>query len=200
VLAGGAGRRLGRVDKPGLLHHGRRLVDIALSAVEPALTVVVGPGRVLPAGILQAREDPPGGGPAAGLLAGLTALRDYLGVPCPGPDDLVVVLASDLPGINRRDIQSLHEAIRRDGIDGAVLTDPGGRPQYLAGVWRWRALLDSAERRTCWHNGRLSDLLAPLIGAVVPVDEVASADVDRPEDVVRWRLQAPASHPPDDGS
>ncbi len=200
VLAGGSGRRLGRLDKPGLLHHGRRLVDIALAAVEPALTVVVGPDRVLPFGILQTWEDPPGGGPAAGLLAGLGALREHLGLARPGPDDLVVVLASDLPGIDRPAVAALSAAVTRNGLDGAVLSDPDGRLQYLAGVWRWCALLDSAARRASWHDGRLSDLLGPLIGATVPVDEASSADVDRPDDLVRWQLAAPESPPPDDRS
>ncbi len=200
MLAGGSGRRLGLVDKPELLLQGRRLLDIALDAVQPALTVVVGPRREMPDGTLTAREDPPGGGPAAALLAGLGALREYLGIDRPGPDDLVAVLASDLPGIDRATVAALYAAVSGDALDGAVLVDPTGRPQYLAGVWRWRALADSAARRRSWHDRRLSDLLGPLIGVTVAADEDRSADVDRPEDVSRWRLAAPETQPPDGGS
>lgn len=175
-------------------------MDIALVAVEPALTVVVGPDRALPGGTLQTRENPVGGGPAAALLAGLTALGKHLDIGRPGPGDLVAVVASDLPGINRESVAALVSVVTGDGIDGAVLVDPGGRLQYLAGVWRWCALLDSAGRRPSWHGGRLSDLLGRLIGATVLVDEASSADVDRPEDLARWQSPAPEPDPPDGGS
>lgn len=206
ILAGGSGRRLGLVDKPGLLLHGRRLVDIALAAVAPALTVVVGPDRELPPGTLQVLENPPGGGPAAALVAGLRALAEHRApadredVSGPGTRDLVVALASDLPGIDRAAVRALADAVVREGLDGAVLCDPDGRRQYLAGVWRWSALLGSVALRPSWHDARLSDLLAPLIGATVPVDVGVGADVDRPEDLIRWKLTAPESQPAEDGS
>lgn len=199
ILAGGSGRRLGLVDKPGLLLHGRRLVDIALAAVAPALTVVVGPHRVLSPGILQTREDPAGGGPAAALLAGLRTLAEHRRGDSPGATDLVAVLASDLPGIDRAAITALADAVGEE-LDGAVLRDPRGRSQYLAGVWRWRALLASAGRRPSWHDARLADLVGPLIGVTVPVDGAVGADVDRPEDLARWQITAPESRPPEDGS
>lgn len=197
ILAGGSGRRLGLIDKPGLLRHGRRLVDIALAAVSPALTVVVGPDRELALGVLQTREDPPGGGPAAALVAGLRALADHHGGSGPDAQDLVVVLASDLPGIDRASIRALADTVGGHRINGAVLRDSGGRRQYLAGVWRWQALMDSVMTRRSWHDARLSDLLEPLIGATVLVDEGVGADVDRPEDMARWQLAAPESQPPD---
>lgn len=199
ILAGGSGRRLGLVDKPGLLLDGRRLVDIALAAVSPALTVVVGPDRGLPAGTLHTREDPVGGGPAAALVAGLMTLSKHPGAG-PGATGLVAVLAADLPGIDSTAVGALVDAVIRQGIDGAVLSDPGGRPQYLAGVWRWQVLLRATAVRPSWHNGRLSDLLGPLIGATVAADDRTSADVDHPADLIRWGLTTGGSEPPDGGS
>src|ERR1700712_830522 len=91
VRPGGAGRRLGLVDKPALLVRGRTLLSLALDAVAPALTVVVGPPRELPSDVLQTREDPPQGGPAAALVAGLATLL-AAGV-TDDERDLVTVLA-----------------------------------------------------------------------------------------------------------
>ncbi|MCW2606336.1 MAG: molybdopterin-guanine dinucleotide biosynthesis protein, partial [Frankiales bacterium] len=63
VLAGGSGRRLGGVDKPGLLVDGTSLLDRVLGAVARAGTVVVvGPERPAARPVVWAREDPPGGG------------------------------------------------------------------------------------------------------------------------------------------
>ncbi|SDP40285.1 Molybdopterin-guanine dinucleotide biosynthesis protein A [Nakamurella panacisegetis] len=182
ILAGGSGRRLGDVDKPGLLVAGSTLLDTAIRAVAPALTVVVGPPRELPPGVRQTRESPAGGGPAAGLVAGLAALADAL----PAPDDLVAVLAADLPGISAEAIDELTGAMRTADRTGVVLADPDGRQQYLAGIWRWSALRAAAGSRESWHNGRLSDLLGPLIAGVVNANRTTTADIDTPDDLRRW--------------
>ncbi|GAA3178011.1 hypothetical protein GCM10020255_070330 [Rhodococcus baikonurensis] len=62
ILAGGRGTRMGGVDKPGLIVHGRRLLDIALSATAHLdAVVVVGPHRPeLAAHITQTQESPAG--------------------------------------------------------------------------------------------------------------------------------------------
>ena len=207
VLAGGSGRRLGSVDKPALLVAGRAsLLDIALAAVAPARIVVVGPPRQLPSGVLQTVENPPGGGPAAGLVAGLTALgllglQDSVRASDQGSDEqadasgLVVVLAADLPGIRAWHVRTLTAALVAAGADGAVLTDPAGRPQYLAGVWRSAALARAASARNSWQGGRVSDLLGPLIGVRVPGDRPTTADVDTTADLLEWHVQSP---PPDE--
>jgi pyruvate,water dikinase len=189
VLAGGSGRRLGFLDKPGLIVAGQSLLARSLRAVVPALTVVVGPERTLPAGVLRINEEPPHGGPAAGLTAGL-ALLALEGAFQDG-SDLVAVLAADLPGIEPAAVQSLAAALHREGVDGAVLTDPGGRDQYLAGVWRVGALLAATRSRTSWHDGRLSDLLGPLVGARVPADRAVAADIDTTADLLEWGATPP---------
>ena len=83
VLAGGTGRRLGGACKPDVLVAGRRMLDHVLDGVAglrgrglPAgRVVVVAPQQVaLPDGVLRALEDPPLGGPVAGVAAGLGAL------------------------------------------------------------------------------------------------------------------------------
>src|SRR5690606_5354922 len=85
VLAGGRARRLGGVPKPTLVLRGTTLEQHALAAAVGARrTVVVGPVPTTPApghrwppgrDVVRTREDPPFGGPVAGLDAGLQALR-----------------------------------------------------------------------------------------------------------------------------
>jgi molybdopterin-guanine dinucleotide biosynthesis protein A len=128
VLAGGAARRLGGADKPGLLVGGRTLLDAVLAGCAAAARrIVVGPPREGPAGVLWCREDPPGGGPVAALAAGIAHARA----------DTVVVLAADMPFAGAQ-VPGLVEAVA--GHDGAVLVDAGGRDQPLAAAYRREAL------------------------------------------------------------
>src|SRR5438093_914016 len=92
VLAGGAGRRMGGADKAALAVAGRPMLHRVLAAVADASPqVVVGPPRAgLPAGVVRAQEDPPGGGPVAAVAAGLGALAAH-------GAEVVAVLAADLP-------------------------------------------------------------------------------------------------------
>ncbi len=182
VLAGGSGRRLGGVDKPALRIGGRTLLDVALAAVAGAPTVVVGPVREVPDGVLIVREDPPGGGPAAAVAAGLTGLPNNL----PG-DAPVAVLAADLPAIDGATVGRLCASLTGQAStrDGAVLVDAQGRRQWLIGVWRLGPLVAAVRRRPDWHGGSLRELLGPLDPEPVPGHEAATADVDTPDDLRR---------------
>src|SRR5690606_5906742 len=97
VLAGGGAVRLGGVSKPDVRLHGRRLLDIVLEAgAACAPRVVVAPPTVaVPPGVLRTLEDPPHGGPVAGIAAGLAALREH---PRAAEVPDVLFLACDLPG------------------------------------------------------------------------------------------------------
>ena len=199
VLAGGRGSRLGGEDKPALRLAGRSLLEIALEAVGECPVVVVGPPRELPAGVVTVREDPPRGGPAAAVVAGIRALPAL-------PDDaLVAVLAADLPGLTAAGIGRLCAAIIASSVDadrsgqststvplaesvgGAVLVDPSGRRQYLTGVWRIASLSAAADRRPQWHGVALRELLAPVGTIDVAGSDRETADVDTPADWRRWQ-------------
>lgn len=126
ILTGGTSSRLGGVDKASLEHAGRTLLASALDAVADAdEVVVVGPTASAPPGVRFVREEPPGGGPLAGIAAGASSLA-------PG-HDLLVVLAVDMPHVTRATVDRLREAASAPGVDGAWLTDATGRRQ-LAGV------------------------------------------------------------------
>lgn len=177
VLAGGAGRRLGGVDKPLLQVGGTTLLRRAVAALHAAEpVVVVGPrrGEAL-TGVLWTREDPPRSGPVAALAAGLELLTGT------EPDDLVAVLASDLPGITPATVDRLAAAVGSG--DGAVLRDAGGHRQWLIGVWRCRALRAALPADPA--GASLRGTLATLAIADVPALPGEADDVDTPEDLAR---------------
>jgi molybdopterin-guanine dinucleotide biosynthesis protein A len=124
VLTGGAAARLDGADKAAIEHAGRTLLEHALDAVAAASeVVVVGPAVPTSRTVTFTRESPPGGGPLAGLSAGVAALH--------GSPALVAVLAVDMPHVTRDTVERLLAAVG-DG-DGAWLADDAGRRQ-LAGV------------------------------------------------------------------
>ena len=94
VLAGGESRRFGS-DKLAADLGGRALLDHALDGL-PAHTAIaiVGPERPMDRDVTFLREDPPGGGPAAGLIAGLTWALE-------AGAEVILVLPGDAPGAGR---------------------------------------------------------------------------------------------------
>ncbi|MFF9196536.1 DUF6457 domain-containing protein [Streptomyces sp. NPDC014779] len=97
VLAGGAARRLGGADKPGVRVGGRPLLDRVLAGCRDAgRTVVVAAPRATARPVEWTREEPPGGGPVAALDAGLRRLAEPPGpaVP-PGPAEEPRALKAD---------------------------------------------------------------------------------------------------------
>jgi molybdopterin-guanine dinucleotide biosynthesis protein A len=190
VLAGGSGSRLGGVDKAALEVSGRSLLDRALATAGDRPTVVVGPPRPLPPGVLRACEEPPGGGPAAGAAAGFTALERWLAGSTPDGEipreALVLVLAVDHPGVTPETVARLVSSFSQDGIRGAVLVHQGRR-QYGVGVYSAWALRRSISRRASWHGAALRELLGALADHEVPASESEADDIDTPEDLRRWR-------------
>nr|WP_244188242.1 NTP transferase domain-containing protein [Streptomyces regalis] len=183
MLAGGAARRLGGADKPGVRVGGRPLLDRVLAACADARsTVVVADPRPTARPVTWAREDPPGGGPLAALDAGLrhtTAER-------------VVVLSADLPFLDDGTVRRLLAALRTSGADGALLTDADGRDQPLVAAYRAAALRRELEALGQGHDGLTGLPLRRLTGALgltrVP-DPVASFDCDTWDDIATARAR-----------
>lgn len=202
VLAGGTGARLGGLDKAAIEVDGATLLERVLDAAAGAAEVVV-VGHPVPTTrpVTWTLEDPPLGGPAAGLLAGLACLS-------PAPD-LVAVLAVDLPRVTAGTVARLVAAATNPPsaepgagpsvADGAVLVDAGGRRQTLAAVYR-RASLDAAAPAdpADRHGLPMRRLVGGLRLAEVPTVGDEARDVDTPEhlDAVRGRTR-PAADPPD---
>jgi len=112
ILTGGKSSRMG-ADKAALDWDGRRAVDrLADLARDLAVEVTVAAGPV-DYGLSHIAEDPPGGGPVAGLVAGVSALRArgctralVLAVDAPtiAAADLAPLLAAPAPGAAYEDL------------------------------------------------------------------------------------------------
>ena len=185
ILAGGAGRRLGGVDKPGLDVGGMTLLDRALAATQSAASVVVvGPEKPTTRKVRWAREDPPGSGPVAAVAAGmakLTGMAELNEEP-----DLVALFAADLIGLQPDTLDRLIQAVEKAvEHDGAALTDDTGHPQWLASVWRFDALRRALPEDPAGKS--LRSVLGPLHRSDVAARPGESADVDTPADLAAAR-------------
>jgi molybdopterin-guanine dinucleotide biosynthesis protein A len=130
VLTGGGAVRLDGADKASIELGGLTLLEHALGALVDINEVVVVGGPVpTTRPVTFTREDPAGGGPAAGLLAGLRAFARR--------PDVLVVLAVDMPLVTSSTVRRLTEAVEHDG---AILIDDSRRVQYLCAAYRTDAL------------------------------------------------------------
>jgi molybdopterin-guanine dinucleotide biosynthesis protein A len=196
VLAGGAARRLGGADKPGLSVGGRALLDRVLDACrEASATVVVGGRRATARPVTWAREQPPGGGPLAALDAGLR----YSGA------DRVLVLSADLPFLGPDTVRTLLAGLgpgapggadgRADGgPEGVLLVDPEGRDQPLVAAYRAEPLRRELALIATEH-GTLSGLPLRLLTAELDLVRAPAAaplsafDCDTWEDLAAARAR-----------
>jgi molybdopterin-guanine dinucleotide biosynthesis protein A len=177
VLAGGRGSRLGAPSKPGFVLGGRRLVDVALSAVTSARRIVlVGPGPA-PEGVLLTREDPPFGGPVEAVAAGFAALPDHAA--------WTVLLACDLPGAEAG-VARLLSADAGPAGDGVCLVDGDGRLQWLLGCYRTDALARRLGNRGDPPLTAMYRLLEPLRLLGLEADATITDDVNSPADAAAW--------------
>ena len=169
VLAGGTAARMGGIDKAGVELHGRTLLELALDAFLDADEVVVVAPESVPTSrpVTYVCEDPPRGGPVAGLLTGVDALLRR--------PRLVGVLAVDMPRVTPATMRRLREAAA--GHDGAFLVDGDGRRQ-LAGVLDAAALDGVRPDLEGQHGMALHRLLAPLRLAQVPASGDEAVDID----------------------
>jgi molybdopterin-guanine dinucleotide biosynthesis protein A len=182
VLAGGSAVRLQGADKASIEVAGVTLLEHVLGALAGVPEVVV-VGDEVPTSrpVTFLREDPPGGGPAAGLLAGLAGFARA--------PRLTVVLAVDLPLVTTATVQRLRDRLAgSDGsLDGALLVDGDGRRQYLCAVYRTRSLLAAAPAPEDQHGLAVRRLVGDLRLAEVPAEGGEADDVDSWDDLLAIR-------------
>ena len=190
VLAGGASHRF-PPDKLAQLVEDQPLLDRALASLpEQFVVVVVGSVRQVARPVIFTSEDPPGGGPAAAMIAGVRrALAESA--------DVIVVLPADAPlgGQAARTLLSRLE----DGpsTQAVVGVDAHGREQPLQLALRpaaAEALLTAAgpSGAAGVSARRLLDALRP--GLVT--QELAPAelwDIDTADQLLVWRLRSSAA-------
>jgi molybdopterin-guanine dinucleotide biosynthesis protein A len=176
VLAGGAARRFGGINKPEAAFGGRRLLDISIAALASAEhTVVVGAPLPTERTVTWAREDPIGGGPVAALAAALATIEETK----------VVVLAADLPFVTIDVVQELVSAC--DGVAAALAIDKHGRDQPLLACYDAAQLRESLPHAP--HGASMRSIIRELewMGPVPRLTLTASPhatyDCDTPADL-----------------
>lgn len=159
----------------------RRTVDAALEWADAV--IVAGPEPVgwewLP-GVGFVQEDPPFGGPSAGVAAAVAEIA------AEKDEGEVLLLAGDLanPDLAVRD---LAEALPRDGLvlDGLVLEDADGWPQLLAGIYRLQSLRDAVAAWTQVRGVSIRRLLGGLDLDRIKRPRSITDDLDTPQDISR---------------
>ena len=200
VLAGGASRRMGGIDKRAVRVGGRPLLLAAVEAVRDVceeVLIAVGddPPPVALRNVRVVGDLRPGCGPLAGLEAGLAAASH----------PVIVVVAGDHPAAAPAVLADLRDRLAGDtGLDAVVLgTDHG--PQPLVGAYRGSCLgavsglLDAGERRA-------RAVLDVLRTEVVATGEwrhldpqlATAVDLDTPEDLEAWRRRGDGDGDPRD--
>lgn len=195
VLAGGRSRRMGR-PKHALDLGGRSLLQVAVEACRGCSpVVVVGPEEVfasLPgpglAGhrddLLRTLEDPPGGGPCAGLAAGVALLPDWV--------EWVQLLSCDLPRAPEV-VATLAQVAAPDSVAAVVAVDAEGWPQYLCGRFRRVALQQALSGEV--RDRSVRRVLGPLDRVALRLPDELLADVDDPAAAARAGIVVPEAPP-----
>lgn len=174
MLAGGTSRRFGSDKLAALLSDGVSVIDHCLLGMPPAWDlVVVGPSRVVPSSLVArvrfVRESPVGGGPLAGVAAGLALVGG----------DVLCVAPGDAPRAGSV-LPLLVAALEADStVEAAVLSDGEGQANPLLAAYRVKALRDAMPSSPA--NLPARTLLSLPHVLVRPEFDVV--DIDTPEDL-----------------
>lgn len=192
VLCGGTSARMGGRDKTRALVGAVSVLDRLLAHL-PAGWPVCCVGAPRPTGrpVLWTREVPPGGGPVAGIDAGLRALLSYggrgLAAALTAPET-TLVLAGDQPFAGPL-AEWLVGALCDSAADVdavAAAADGELRPQLLLAAYRTQRLRAALERAPT-HGAGVYATLGALRVEPLAADETALLDVDTPEALERAR-------------
>lgn len=188
ILAGGTSKRMG-TDKLSMRREGRSVLQTVIDEARPhAETVmVVGHIRDEIENVAWTMEDPPGGGPLAGLHAALTTLRSS-GF-APGHGSWIALLAGDAPR-GPRAIPDLLIAATREAHQGALVVDATGRDHPLCAVYDVAATTTALANARSINGGSMRSLTEDLTMARIADRWDASADLDTPADAQREGFSA----------
>ena len=193
VLCGGTSRRLGGGDKTRESLSGKTVLDHLLDDLPSGWPVVcVGEMRATTRSVQWCRESPAGGGPVAGIAAGLELIRDIgaatdhdanSDIAMPGSSmsghAICVVVGGDMP-FAATALPTLVDALNAaPGLDAVLASDPDGRTQPLLAAYRFEALRAALPREP--GGAGLMTVVDALLVGTVPCDYQTVLDVDTPE-------------------
>jgi molybdenum cofactor guanylyltransferase len=189
ILTGGRSSRFGS-DKAVAVVDGRamaRRVADALDGAGAAEVFAVGGDVIALAalGITTIADRRPGEGPLDGLITALGAASN----------DLVVVLACDLPFVTSGLIGALVRAVRAvavgtvarvgERVPDVALAETGGRLEPLVGCWRTASCLPVLERAFATGQRAVHQALAGLSTTAVVASPDTVVNVNRSDDLER---------------
>jgi molybdopterin-guanine dinucleotide biosynthesis protein A len=181
VLCGGASRRMGSVDKTCESFAGTTVMDHLLDALPSGWAVVcVGEERATTRSVGWCRESPEGGGPVAGLAAGLECLEhlEHSGAEIVDAE-ICVVVGGDMP-FAAAALPTLVDALNaQPGLDAVLAADTGGRTQPLLAAYRCEVLRAALPREP--GGTRLMTVVDALVTGTVAFEARITLDVDTPE-------------------
>ncbi|WIK64114.1 molybdenum cofactor guanylyltransferase [Gleimia hominis] len=182
VLAGGTGRRLGGQSKPNLKLAQKRLLDHVLDGLlksgftAPNIAVIAPENVDVPPGVQRALENPPHGGPLAGLAVGLKALNNC---------EAVFVTTCDAP-FSAQLATQLIDALHACTADGVCAIGTGNYAQHLLAAYRTQSLKKEIEKRGGQvRNVSVKRFVAPMRLRTLELDDDAQMDIDTWEDYGR---------------
>lgn len=176
VLAGGTSRRFGS-DKLAAEFEGTTVLDHLLDRLPTAWAVLcVGAPRATTRSVAWVHEDPPHGGPLAGIAAAVAAL----GEPGPGDDAVVVVLAGDMPRAAGAARLLVDELLREPRVGAVVARDESGHANPLLTAYRQRDLADHLPRPA---HDRAAKLLLSVPHRELPILGHGAHDIDTRADL-----------------
>ena len=190
LLAGGRGSRVGGASKPLFEVGGQTLLARAVAAVARAGArpiVVAAPPLDASLEVDWVAEDPPFGGPVAGIVAALG--RRDLWAPDP---EWTFVLACDLPRVDAAVARLASDIpLLPDSTEGVCLADASSRPQWLTGAYRTAALRRAAVAvPDAGRDAPVRVLLDDLAIAALAAPNSLTSDVDTWEDLDTARAAA----------
>lgn len=179
ILSGGTSRRFGSDKAQALLGDHSLLNEILISIPVSTPVLLVGPE---PTGITRqvslTQEDPPYGGPVAGIDAGIAQIDT----------ELVAIIATDMP-FAVAVVESLILEITSED-DVLLPLDANGYPQFLSGIYRTTALKSALLGITQVQGAAMRDLVTGMRVRhwhSTPAQAAALVDIDTREDLERAR-------------
>ena len=187
ILTGGTSNRFGS-DKSEAILQGKTLIDYLISSIPAGVPVViVGPARdEFATTIRVVQEDSPGGGPVAGIAAGLPLIET----------EYVSVLATDMP-YSAALVPLLMKDLS-DEVDGAIVVDEEGFQQPFSGIYRTLVLKRALEEIAPVSGQSMRKLLNQLHVKEVRLsadERHLLVDIDTPEDLIKASVDSLARIP-----
>ena len=178
VLCGGGSTRFG-ADKTSQPLGETTVLDHLVDSLPTTWAVVaVGTPRPLGRAVAWAREDPPGGGPLAGIAAGIRGVTA----------DVVVVIAGDMPFAGPWAVRLVDALAGCPDVGAVTSRDGDDRANPLLTAYRTDALREALPHDPSGGSARF--LLQAIEHESLLVPDEESLDVDTPEalEAARHRL------------